>query len=73
MSVHIPKYQASDRLICLVQSHNNPSVFDRVEVIIISTDQWLNDDKCWLYKAISTRTNQQVYVKEIDLSELLND
>lgn len=63
-----PKYETGERLKCLVPTHND-IVYDRIEVLIVTPDQWLEKDKCWLYRAISTRTNQHVYVKEIDLEK----
>lgn len=63
-----PLYDSGDTAICHVFTHNQLTS-DAVEVLIVNVDQWLLSDKCYLYKAISKRTNQVVWVKETDLTK----
>jgi len=38
-----------------------------IAITIIEADQWLVQDKCWLYLGMSRITNQKVYLKGKDL------
>jgi len=65
-----PKYIEGDRVLYDLISFNDSKKKEVVELIIICIDQWLEYDKCWLYRAISTITNQIVFVKEIHLNDI---
>ena len=62
-----PLYKTGDKVWYSFPKLNDIVGEDAIVLIIVQSDQWLVDDKCWLYRAISTRTNQIVYVKEKDL------
>jgi hypothetical protein len=68
MGKNLPKYKSGDRVLYCVYYHNDIAG-ETIEVIIATFDQYLEKDNCWLYRAISTITNQIVFVKESDLLE----
>ena len=66
-----PKFKQSDIVfyeLKQVDTQNRVHSTQSIELIIISFDQWLREDKCWLYSAISRKTSQKVYVKETELT-----
>jgi hypothetical protein len=63
-----PLYKTGEKVWYRFPKLNDIVEEDAIVLIIVQSDQWLVDDKCWLYRAISTRTNHLVYVKEKDLS-----
>lgn len=65
-----PKFKQSDIVLYKLEqldTQNRLHSTQSIELIIISFDQWLNEDMCWLYSAISRKTSQKVYVKETEL------
>ena len=66
-----PKFKQSDIVLYKLEqldTQNRLHSTQSIELIIISFDQWLNEDMCWLYSAISRKTSQKVYVKESELT-----
>lgn len=68
MQENLPKYKSGDRVMYCVCYHNDIAG-ETIELIIALPDQYLEKDNCWLYRAISTITNQIVFVKEKDILE----
>lgn len=68
MQDNLPRYKSGDRVGYCVY-YLNDIAGETIELIIATPDQYLEKDNCWLYRAISTITNQIVFVKESDLLE----
>ena len=63
MSKEKPIYKEGDKLIFFNQNK------EYVEIVIIEHTCYDDEYRTWYYKAISTKTDEVVYVEEIHLSK----
>lgn len=62
-----PKFRIADVVEYVVPSNSLDAPPQRVQLIIKDAHEWLENESCWLYQAISKITHQVVYVRESEL------